>query len=168
MIYFYLGGGRVKHFTAQWRNSSIPPPKKTDRFHSFVNRSPAAMCSLFLSVPPVCLSVCLRPSSIHNHCSAGLHQHPSLFMEYRSQGWRGEKSRGREKDLESGAERRLLSTLLPNDLPDRNYVSTHFQSDQSFNPELVALQTGQSGSPIEDTVFCKFGSRLRGTKTVGL
>lgn len=48
---------------------------------------------------------------IHNHHSVCLHQHPSLFMEFRSQGRRAEKSRERKRQPSSQGQREGYSAL---------------------------------------------------------
>lgn len=74
------------------------PSTVTDGFNSVINHSETAIVSLFLAF---CLSVSVLPrysAMIHNHHSVCLHQHPSLFMEFRSQGRGAGKSRARKKD----------------------------------------------------------------------
>ncbi len=97
LIYFYnnLGGSSqtLHHSVAQQLHL-----QKTDGFNSVINHSEPAIASLFLDFR---LSVSVLPqysAMIHNHGSVCLHQHPSLFMEVRSQGHGGEKSRERKRN----------------------------------------------------------------------
>lgn len=114
----------VNRFTTQWRTTSTY--MKRDRFSSVMDYSESTIVSLFLS-----FRVSVPVLLIHNCHSVCLHQHPSLFMEFCSQGRRTKRLREREEKtaFQSGAGRRLLSTLFPNDLLARKNVSlsTHFQ-----------------------------------------
>lgn len=83
--------------------------QKTDGLNSFINHS--AIISLFLGFR---LSISVLPqysAMIHNHHSVCLHQHPSLFMEFCSQGRRWEKSRERKRQPSSQGQREGYSAL---------------------------------------------------------
>lgn len=107
----------VKRFTTQWRNNSMKKitHKKTHEFSSVISHSESTIVSLFRSF---CMSVSVL--LIHNHHSVCLHQHPSLFMWVSQSGAQNKEIKREEKTaFQSGAGRRLLSTLFLNDLQDR-------------------------------------------------
>lgn len=98
----------VKHFTTRWRNSSIY--KKLIVSLTILSLQ---SCLLFLCF---CLSVCLSLSFLSTQwwsiiTTLRLHQHPSLFMEFRSQGHRGKKLRERKRQPSSQGHREGYSAL---------------------------------------------------------
>lgn len=134
----------VKHFTTQWRNSSIYK-KQTDSILSLTILS--LQSSLFLGFR---LSVSVLPQyseMIHNHHSVCLHQHPSLFMEFRSQGRRGEKSRERKRQPSSQGQREGYSALYfqMTSQIERMCPCPHIFNCQSqgVNQTPFALQSGE-------------------------
>lgn len=116
-------------FTSQWRNSSIF--KESGGFSSVINHSEPAIISLH-SPFSVCLSLSFLDTlwwSIITTACVSINIHHSLWsFTVRGSLQRNEKRREKAA-FQSGAKRRLLSSLFPNDLPDRKNVSlpTHFR-----------------------------------------